>query len=170
MNHKQKKEKNIFERIIDMQCNYIFYIVSLAVILMFLLIFLQVIFRYVLNFSLFWIEEAARYLMIFIAVFGVNLAFKDDINPTIDILNIRNKKTKLYVLFILRIFLVIFLVIFTYYGYFYALSNLIFVTPGLRISFFWPYLIIPVGGLTILFLLLMDIINIIKYKKIYMKK
>jgi TRAP-type transport system small permease protein len=164
------KKKNVIEKIMDKQCEYIFCIVSVAVILMFLLIILQVIFRYILNFSLYWIEEAARYLMIFIAVFGVSLAFKNDINPTIDILNINNKRIKLLLTLTLRIFLVIFLVIFIYYGYIYAIRNLIFSTPGLRISFFWPYLIIPVGGLTIFILLMLDIINIVIYKRTYMKR
>jgi len=166
----KNKQSNLIENIIDKECKYIFYIVSLAVILMFVFTILQVIFRYLLNVSLFWIEEAARYLMVFITVFGVNLAFKEDVNPAIDILNIVNKDKKLLWELILRIFLLGFLLVFICTGWTYTRSNLIFITPGLRISYFWPYLLIPIGGLSIFILLTLDIINIIKYKKLYMKK
>ncbi len=46
----------------------------------------QVFFRYVLNQSLFWSEELARFLLVWLTFFGASVAYYRQANPGIDFL------------------------------------------------------------------------------------
>lgn len=49
----------------------------------------QVFCRYVLNHSLFWSEELARYLLVWMTFLGASVAFHRHVHPSIDILWVR---------------------------------------------------------------------------------
>ena len=49
----------------------------------------QVFCRYVLNHSLFWSEELARYLLVWMTFLGASVAFHRRVHPSIDILLVR---------------------------------------------------------------------------------
>ena len=49
----------------------------------------QVFCRYVLNHSLFWSEELARYLLVWLTFLGATVAFHRGVHPSIDILQAR---------------------------------------------------------------------------------
>ncbi len=49
----------------------------------------QVFFRYVLNQSLFWTEELARYLLVWISFLGATVAYRRGVHPGIDVLFLR---------------------------------------------------------------------------------
>jgi TRAP-type C4-dicarboxylate transport system permease small subunit len=49
----------------------------------------QVFCRYVLNHSLFWSEELARYLLVWMTFLGASVAFHRRVHPSIDILHVR---------------------------------------------------------------------------------
>src|SRR5512137_1685137 len=55
----------------------------------FLLVMIQILFRYVLKISVPWTEEAARYLMIWMALLASGLAFKNGDHFNIDFLTSR---------------------------------------------------------------------------------
>lgn len=58
-------------------------------------VILQVIFRYALNNSLFWSEELARYILVWITFLGASCAYYRKVHPGIDLLTNRlNQKTK----------------------------------------------------------------------------
>ena len=46
----------------------------------------QVFFRYVLNHSLFWAEELARYLLVWLSFFGATIAYYREAHPGVDFL------------------------------------------------------------------------------------
>lgn len=46
----------------------------------------QVFFRYVLNASLFWSEELARYLLVWLTFLGASVAYRSGSHPGIDVL------------------------------------------------------------------------------------
>lgn len=54
-----------------------------------LIVIIQVFFRYVLNHSLFWSEELARYLLIWLTFLGASVAYYRRMHPGIDLLYIR---------------------------------------------------------------------------------
>ena len=49
----------------------------------------QVFCRYVLNYSLFWSEELARYLLVWMTFLGATVAYHRRVHPSIDILHTR---------------------------------------------------------------------------------
>ena len=51
-----------------------------------IIVAVQVFFRYVLNQSLFWSEELARFLLVWLTFFGASVAYYRKANPGIDIL------------------------------------------------------------------------------------
>jgi len=166
-----KRTKNRLEDFIDQYVGIIFIIVSLATFGMFIIVFMQVLFRYVFHLSLFWIEELSRYLLIFITMVGATLAFKDDTHPRVAIFYNRLKYSKRikWELF-LRIFMIIFLLILIFPGGNWAKDNSCYRSAGLDISFFWILIIIPIGAVAILVILLVDSLNILMNKRSYLIK
>ena len=166
-----KKTKNRLESFIDSYTNIVFIILSLAVFIMFALVLMQVLFRYIFRIPLFWIEEIARFLLIFIAILGGVLAIKEDIHPKVIIFYNRIKTaTRMKWELFLRLFIIIYLFILTYEGWHWANKNNIFMTPGLRISYYWPLVIIPIGAVANLIILLSDSLNILLFKRSYVIK
>lgn len=161
---KQTLIKNIIEKYIKLLTIFL----SFCVYIMFILVLTQVVFRYVFNWSLMWIEELARFIMIFIAVSGGTLALKDDIHPKIKIFynHLTYHRRIIWELF-LRILIILFLLILIFWGWSWAKANYSFITSGLEISFFWPLIIIPIGSITIFVLLVLDSIALILYKTTY---
>ncbi len=53
----------------------------------------QVFFRYVLNQSLFWSEELARFLLVWLTFLGASVAYHRKANPGIDVLYARMRPT-----------------------------------------------------------------------------
>lgn len=64
---------------------------SLAILgmAMVVVVVLQVIFRYVLNNSLFWSEELVRYLLVWLTFLGASCAYHRGVHPGIDVLTSR---------------------------------------------------------------------------------
>lgn len=95
-----RKIKNSFE----MLQNYILTIVATALILIMMVVLLQTFTRFVIFHSLPWSEELSRYLFVFVLMFGLNLAIKENMLIRIDAIDylIGDGKLK-YVLEIIRI-------------------------------------------------------------------
>lgn len=166
-----KKIINKLENFIEVYNGVAFFILSLAVFGMFLVVLVQVLFRYVLPLPLFWIEETARYLLIFIAMMGGTLAFKDDAHPKVAFFyeQLKYSKRIKWELF-LRIFIIIFLMLLLFSGWNWAKDNSCFRTAGLGISYFWPLMIVPIGAAAMLVILIVDSLNILMNKRSYLIK
>ena len=54
-----------------------------------LIVVVQVFFRYVLNHSLFWSEELARYLLVWLTFLGASVAYRRERHPGIDVFTVR---------------------------------------------------------------------------------
>ena len=166
-----KKTKNKLEDFIERYTGITFFILALTTFGLFIIVFMQVLFRYVLYLPLFWIEETARYLLIFIAMMGGTLAFKDDIHPKVTIFYNRLKySNKIKWELFLRAFMIIFLMILIFSGWNWAKDNSCFRTAGLGISYYWPLMAIPIGAVAMLVILLADSLNILMNKKSYLIK
>ncbi len=118
-----------------------------------LIVWAQVATRYILNNSLPWTEEAARYLMIWGVMLGVNLAFLKGYLISINYFSNKLPDTIRSVLRVVRILLSLFFTgILTYYGYFLCKMGANMESPALGIGYHWIYLSVPVGA-GLLFLL-----------------
>lgn len=59
-----------------------------------LIVALQVFCRYVLDASLFWSEELARYMLVWLSFFGATVAYYRNLHPGVDILTSRLSPSK----------------------------------------------------------------------------
>jgi TRAP-type transport system small permease protein len=118
------------------------------------IIFLQVLFRYVLMQPLSWTEETARFLFIWVALLGAALSFKDRSHFTITMLvDSFPTRMKLAMQVMVAVGTTWLLGILIREGLFVAGLNHIQESPAVGIPMSVPYMAIPVGaGLGILFL------------------
>jgi TRAP-type C4-dicarboxylate transport system permease small subunit len=83
-NHKGKVK--VAKRIIDSLNRVIKWILIFLFFIMVIAVFLQVLFRFVLDQPLAWTEELARYLLIWIAFLGTGYAMSVKAHPSIELL------------------------------------------------------------------------------------
>ena len=121
---------------------------AVLLLLMFVVIMLEVIFRYVLTSSPFWTEELARYVMFYMVLLGSAAATREEKHPSLTFviqnfsLGFRRKWKLLLDCLVLLVLAVVF-----WQGCVMAVEEWIGRTPALRISFFWVYLALPIGAL-----------------------
>lgn len=65
------------------------YLLSGLGLSMALLVAVQVFCRYALNSSLFWSEELARYMLVWLSFFGATVAYYRNLHPGVDVLTVR---------------------------------------------------------------------------------
>jgi len=114
-----------------------------------LLLFVNVVMRYVFLAPIFWAEELARYLMVWLIFLGAGLLAGEEGHISVNaITRFLNPRSKLMLSRIVRIFGLIFCAVLTWYGWKHTMSvrNSLQVTAALDIPMWLTYLAIPVGG------------------------
>ncbi len=133
------------------------------VVLMFLVVGMNVFSRYVLNASLGWADELARFLFIYVSLLGAVLAYHDNDHVALDIVlsGIRSPK----ILKVIRVFgqllIVGALYIFTRYSWIVAISARN-VSPALYIPMSIVYGVMPVTGFVMLIQAILKLRPILK--------
>jgi C4-dicarboxylate transporter, DctQ subunit len=122
-----------------------------------LLVFVQVVLRYVFNYSLSWSEEVARYLIVWFVFIGSSIAVREKAHATMDALvTYLPKKGKKIFSMMANLISIVFCVFLIWSGSGIVTSVIEFgsVTPSTGLPMFIPYLAIPVGAslMTIRFL------------------
>jgi TRAP-type C4-dicarboxylate transport system permease small subunit len=111
------------------------------------IILLQVILRYAFNASLPWPEEAARYSMIWAVMIISNVLIRDRELINVDIFDkLWPQHAIIYRDVFYRVILIILLAVLFREGLLQATSEARQTTTALGISWFWPYLSIPIGA------------------------
>jgi TRAP-type C4-dicarboxylate transport system permease small subunit len=113
----------------------------------FILVIAQILFRYVFKVSAPWTEEAARYLMIWMALLAAGLAFQKGQHFNIDFVTGRlrakvQKQISLFTSFLTSLFILCIII----WGIPFAILGFFTISPGLEITMFLPYLAVPVAG------------------------
>jgi TRAP-type transport system small permease protein len=112
-----------------------------------ILIILQVISRFVINFPLTWSEELSRYLMIYIVFLGAGLAMRHNNLISIELLPelLSGRKRKVVIILVMIISILFFAILFKQ-----GIDMLGMVkmqsSPGLQLSMSIPYASIPIGS------------------------
>jgi TRAP-type transport system small permease protein len=112
-----------------------------------ILIILQVISRFVINFPLTWSEELSRYLMIYIVFLGAGLAMRHNNLISIELLPelLSGNKRKVVIILVMIISIIFFAILFKQ-----GIDMLAMVkmqsSPGLQLSMAIPYASIPIGS------------------------
>jgi TRAP-type C4-dicarboxylate transport system permease small subunit len=107
----------------------------------------QVFFRYILNHSLFWSEELARYLMVWLTFLGAGVAYYRRVHPGIDILTrhlSRGHQRRLEML--IHAICLGFFSILVVYGIRFAWFVRLQISPALSIPKWIVFAVIPVSG------------------------
>jgi TRAP-type C4-dicarboxylate transport system permease small subunit len=112
-----------------------------------ILVAVQVFFRYVLNQSLFWSEELARYLLVWLTFLGASCAYYRHAHPGVDILYNRLppafRKVCTLIIHLASIGLFAVMIV---YGYQFAYFVRLQTTPALQLPKWLVLGIIPVSG------------------------
>lgn len=121
-------------------------LVGLAMAAIFALVFLNVVLRYGFGTSVSWIEEVARFLMIWGAFLGAGLALREGRHVAIDVLQDRLPEGARRALRIaIAGIVLVFLAGLTYLGLRFVAFGWDKVTMALQIPRGIPYLAIPIG-------------------------
>jgi len=117
-------------------------------VFMFVVVISAVFSRYVLNSPIFWSEELASYLMVYMVMLGSAVAFRKGKHPVL-LFIVQKFSVRFQEVwnFILDIMIIIISIVIFKEGYLMALNESIMKTSALRISFFWVYLALPVGAM-----------------------
>ena len=120
-------------------------------ITMALIVATQVFFRYVLNQSLFWSEELARYLLVWLTFLGATVAYRRKAHPGIDVLYSRMtpalQKASVTATHLASIAL---FAVMVFYGYQFAHFVRMQISPALYLPKWIILSIIPLSGLILL--------------------
>jgi TRAP-type C4-dicarboxylate transport system permease small subunit len=120
----------------------------LALALMFILVFSNVVGRYFFSFTYYWIDELSRYLMISLAFLGMGLAMRKGNHSSFNILqNVLPDKARKLLRFIVLVIIVVSIAEFCYLGLRYALRSMNNRTEALRWRTGYWYMMIPLGSL-----------------------
>jgi len=111
----------------------------------------QVFFRYVLNRSLFWSEELARYLMVWLTFLGASVAYRRKLHPGIDVLysKMPGLLRKISAITVHLASMLLFGVM-IFYGYKFSYFVRLQITSALSLPKWIIFSIIPLSGLILL--------------------
>ncbi|MGY4688320.1 TRAP transporter small permease [Salibacterium sp. K-3] len=124
------------------------YVASTMFVVLAVLVFFQVITRFVINFPLAWSEEISRYLTIYIVFLGSALAVRNREHIAIDFLmDVVSAAKKRKLQFIVSIISTVFFIILCYYGTVLTFTVIGQLTPTLQFSIAWVYAAVPLGSL-----------------------
>ena len=120
---------------------------ALALAAMFATVFTLVVARFGFGIAIFWGEELARYLMIYMAFIGAAVAMRCNLHPRLTVFASMLPRGVQQVLeIIINLLLAVTLVILFWHGLDVAREEGIMRTPALRIHYFWVFLAIPIGA------------------------
>lgn len=128
---------------------------AFALAAMFATVITLVVARFVFGVAIFWGEELARYLMIYMAFIGAAVAMRCNLHPRLTVfVNMLPRGVQQGLEVIISCLLVVTLVILFWHGLDIAREEGIMRTPALRIKYFWVFLAIPIGAALMLIQLL----------------
>lgn len=111
------------------------------------IVLLAVFFRYVLNDSLTWSSEVARYMCIWIGFLGASLTLRERGHIGLEFFIQRmGEEGRRFVSLGCYLLVLAFLVVVTVLGFEMALAQVEQESSALEISMLWPYLSVPVGA------------------------
>jgi TRAP-type C4-dicarboxylate transport system permease small subunit len=113
----------------------------------FVVVFIQVLARYVFFIAMPWVYEFVLFLVAFVAFIGSATAIHEDAHPRIQLLLTKfPQKVQFIVCLMINLLIIWFTGIFAFEGYKTAVFSIPQKTSGLGISLFWPYLSMLIGG------------------------
>ena len=139
------RREGTFERVI-VTANRWVVIAMMAV--MTTLVFMNVVCRYILNFSIIWAEEVSQYLMVWVAFLAAGLALREGRHVAIEMLQDRlPSKARRMTRHLVALLLIVFMGTVIVLGFQFVHFAWDQETPVLNIPLGIPYLAVPIGAL-----------------------
>lgn len=124
----------------------------IALAIMFLMIFINVIGRYFFSKSVMGADELARYLMISIAFLGMGMAMRRGQHSAFNIVqDVVPSRVRIFLRIIVSLIMVAFMIVLFVLGYQYAMKYMSNRTEMLRMSAGMWYMVIPLGAVLFVF-------------------
>lgn len=121
-------------------------VISVAFFVLVVVTFAQVVFRYLIGYSLYWSEEAARYLFVWISFLGSVLALQKGVHIGFDVCVAKLPPVwKRYTLLFGDLSVLAFLVFISYQGFRMAGQNMIQQSAALEIPMGLVMSAVPIG-------------------------
>ena len=118
--------------------------------LMVIIVFSNVASRYFLNFSIAWSEEVARFMLIWLAMFGAVLAYVEDEHLGLDILVKQMPRQMAHAVAILADFLVLYAIyLITLGGVEMVGTSWNWMSPATATPYGLVYLVVPAAGIVL---------------------
>ncbi|NOH17180.1 TRAP transporter small permease [Clostridium cochlearium] len=128
-----------------------------------LVVFLNVIVRFVFKSSIAWSEEIARYLLVWTVYLGTITAFYNNEHLELNIITAKLKgKSKKVITIISSLVVISVLVLMTYYGFEFSFSSMDWPSPATRIPHGAVYIIAPISTLIMLLMSLLKLTIVIR--------
>ncbi|MBN2396719.1 MAG: TRAP transporter small permease [Candidatus Atribacteria bacterium] len=139
----------IFSKILVPINKLIRILMILSFSIMVILIFAQIIYRYVLIRPIPWAEEAARFFFVWATFLGASVAVKNrahiNVSFLVDKISVNYKKYEKPLILSSYILCIIFLSAITFYGLRISFHVNKQTSPALQLPMIYPYLAIPIG-------------------------
>ena len=136
------------------------------IVIMVFLVWMQVFMRYLLNFSPFWIEAVARYMMIWSLLMASVVLVGSNGHVRVDFIQqLYSPKVDKVISLILSLAILVFLLVYTIFGMEAALDQWTVRDGSIRISMFWPFIIVPMSGFLMILNLLVRMYEILTNKE-----
>lgn len=142
---------SVLERL-SISCNRYVEILLLSLgMTMTAVVILQVFFRYALNHSLFWSEELARYLLVWLTFLGATVAYRRRMHPSVDLAFKKlSKPGRARMRCLVHLLSLVFFAILIWYGTSFAYFIRLQTTPALSLPKWLIFAVIPVSGVIFL--------------------
>ena len=123
-------------------------------------LFMQVIFRYILKNPLIWSEELARYLHVWIALFGIRFGFRHNAHLNVSFFfNKFNKKTQSFIKLFTDIFIIICIIIYLPGAIIFIKDQMNIVSSAMGVNMGLVYMPAFFGFLSAIFYLLHECVK-----------
>lgn len=135
-----------------------------------IIVFLQVVSRYIFHNPLMWSEEVARFLLFWVALMGASLSVKNKRHFTIEFFKpekIQNQTIKKILHIIPDTCIMLFALVMMIVGYQYCRMGSLRVGPSSNINMLYIFMAIPIAGATMIIYSLYHLIQLVKNWKFY---
>jgi TRAP-type C4-dicarboxylate transport system permease small subunit len=127
------------------------WVVIAMMVVMTTLVFMNVVCRYILNFSIIWAEEVSQYLMVWVAFLAAGLALREGRHVAIEMLQDRlPSRARRMMRHLVAVLLILFMGILIVLGFQFAHFAWDQETPVLNIPLGIVYLAVPIGALLLM--------------------
>ena len=140
-------EASLLDRVSHGLNEVVKYLAAVLLASMTLLVFLQVLFRYVLNHPLDWSEELSSFAFVWMSLLGASIGLKRNEHPRLDlIVNLFPSKTQKTIAGLYNIAILFLLAVLFIYGVRLTVSMKSQLTAALQYSVSFVYAVLPVSA------------------------